>query len=214
MRRTDPASGSGRGRAAAGYERAARAVFADGEASGDSRSEGAGFADIALRTIASDDVRTAAFANREDGAWQAVLTLHSQNRYAIYWVEEPGTKRNDTNGGAYFEVLFCDARGERPESTIGYRARTYDGWLESRGFDRPANFSKALEILEVTFIRRIVAGRCSFGGGISRICRGSRRRRLVSRCWRRCSGLCGSMRRISLDIPARLISRSLRIGFR
>jgi thiol-disulfide isomerase/thioredoxin/predicted negative regulator of RcsB-dependent stress response len=94
-----------------------------------------------------DDVRTAAFAKREDGAWEAPLPLHSQNRYAIYWVEEPGTKRVDTNGGAYFEVLFCDARGERPESTIGYRARTYDGWLESHGFDRPANFSKALEIL-------------------------------------------------------------------
>jgi cytochrome c biogenesis protein CcmG/thiol:disulfide interchange protein DsbE len=94
-----------------------------------------------------DDVRTAAFAKREDGAWEALLTLHSQNRYAIYWVEEPETKRVDTNGGAYFEVLFCDARGERLESTIGYRARTYDGWLESRGFERAANFSKALEIL-------------------------------------------------------------------
>jgi cytochrome c biogenesis protein CcmG, thiol:disulfide interchange protein DsbE len=94
-----------------------------------------------------DDVRTAAFAKRGDGAWEAVLTLHSQNRYAIYWVEEPETKRVDTNGGAYFEVLFCDARGERSETTIEFRARTYDGWLESRGFERPANFSKALEIL-------------------------------------------------------------------
>jgi thiol-disulfide isomerase/thioredoxin len=94
-----------------------------------------------------DDVQTATFAKRGDGAWEAVLTLHLQNRYAIYWVEEPGTKRVDTNGGAYFEVLFCDARGERSEMTVEYRARTYDGWLESHGFDRPANFSKALEIL-------------------------------------------------------------------
>jgi len=97
----------------------------------------------------SDDVRTAPFTKRNDGMWQAQVSLHPwKNRYAIYWVEDPGTKQADTNGGKYFEVLFCDARGERPEKTMEYQARTYDGWLESYSFDRPANFSKALQILE------------------------------------------------------------------
>jgi len=96
----------------------------------------------------SDDVRRVAFTKRDDGAWEAELTLHPlKNQYAIYWVEEPETRRVDTNGGKYFEVLFCDARGERSEKTVEYRARTYDGWLESYGFERPANFTKALEIL-------------------------------------------------------------------
>ncbi|HEY2823371.1 MAG TPA: TlpA disulfide reductase family protein [Candidatus Acidoferrum sp.] len=97
----------------------------------------------------SDDVRTTEFTRRDDGVWQAQVTLRAmKNEYAIYWVEEPGTKLADTNGEKYFEVMFCDVHGERPEKTIEYQARTYDGWLETHGFDRPANTSKALQILE------------------------------------------------------------------
>jgi thiol-disulfide isomerase/thioredoxin len=97
----------------------------------------------------SDSIRTIVFERLDDGVWQAKVALRAMlNSYAIYWVEEPETKRIDTNNGEYFEVPFCDVHGERMEKTIEYQARTYNGWLESRGFKRPADFTKALQILD------------------------------------------------------------------
>ena len=96
-----------------------------------------------------DAVRTVAFSRRDENLWQAEVPLQPMlNDYAIYWVEDPETKQVDTNCGKYFEVLFCDVHGERAERSIEYRARSFDGWLEAYGFDRPANLSNSVKVLE------------------------------------------------------------------
>lgn len=96
----------------------------------------------------SDSIRTIPFERHGDGVWQANVELRAMlNTYAIYRVEEPETKQVDTNDGNYFEVLACDVHGERVEQAIHDQARAYTGWLESRGFERPVDFAKALQIL-------------------------------------------------------------------
>jgi thiol-disulfide isomerase/thioredoxin len=96
----------------------------------------------------NDDIRTASFTRRDDGVWQASLALQAmKNEFAIYWVEEPETKIADTNRGKYFEVMFCDVHGERPETAVEYRALSYNGWLEPHGFSRPADYPRVVQIL-------------------------------------------------------------------
>jgi thiol-disulfide isomerase/thioredoxin len=95
------------------------------------------------------DFQNLHFARRDDGVWQATVPLTTyKNKYAIYWVEEPDTKQADTNDGKYFEVLFCNPRGEHPDRTIQYQAESYGGRLEPHGFNRPTNYAKARKILE------------------------------------------------------------------
>jgi thiol-disulfide isomerase/thioredoxin len=96
-----------------------------------------------------DAVRTAAFSRRDQNVWQAEVPLQPMlDDYAIYWVEDPETKQFDTNGGKYFEVLFCDVHGERAEKSIEYHARSFEGWLEPHGFDRPADLSRSVKVLK------------------------------------------------------------------
>jgi thiol-disulfide isomerase/thioredoxin len=96
-----------------------------------------------------DAVRMIAFSRREENVWQAEVPLQPMlDDYAIYWVEDPETKQADTNSGKYFEVLFCLVHGERSEKSIEYQARSFEGWLETYGFDRPADLSKSIKILE------------------------------------------------------------------
>jgi thiol-disulfide isomerase/thioredoxin len=95
------------------------------------------------------DFETVQFSRRDDGVWQATVSLTVyKNKYAIYYVEEPEAKQTDTNDGKYFEVLFCTPRGEHPDRTIQYQAESYGGRLEPHGFQRPTNYAKAIEILE------------------------------------------------------------------
>ena len=96
-----------------------------------------------------DAVRTIAFSRRDESVWQAEVPLQPMlDEYAIYWVEEPETKQADTNSGKYFEVLFCNVHGERSEKSIEYQARSYEGWLKAHGFDRPADLSKSVKVLD------------------------------------------------------------------
>jgi thiol-disulfide isomerase/thioredoxin len=95
------------------------------------------------------DFQNLPFTQREDRVWQASVPLRAwKNKYAIYWIEEPSSKQVDTNDGKYFEVFFCTPRGEHPDQTIEFRALSYFGRLEPHGFNRPANYGKAIEILE------------------------------------------------------------------
>jgi thiol-disulfide isomerase/thioredoxin len=86
----------------------------------------------------------------EDGVWSATLNwpANAAPKYAIYWAEEPGTTANDTNGGNYFEVPFCDLHGQQTESSVGLQAESYTGILAAHGIERLVNYQKALEILE------------------------------------------------------------------
>src|SRR5579872_1230979 len=96
-----------------------------------------------------DAVRTIAFSRRDENLWQAEVPLQPMlDDYAIYWVEDPETKQVDTNSGKYFEVLFCLVHGERSEKSIEYQARSFEGWLETYGFDRPADLSESIKVLE------------------------------------------------------------------
>jgi hypothetical protein len=56
------------------------------------------------------DEQTIPFTQRDDGAWVASFTYKAfaAPKFALYWVEEPGAKLADTNGGEYFEIPFCD----------------------------------------------------------------------------------------------------------
>jgi thiol-disulfide isomerase/thioredoxin/predicted negative regulator of RcsB-dependent stress response len=96
------------------------------------------------------DAQTISFAQRDDGVWVAKLSYEAfaAPKYAIYWVEEPGSKLTDTNGGEYFEVPFCDLRGNLLETNVKLRAQSYTGLLEAHGIERPVNYAKAIEILD------------------------------------------------------------------
>jgi thiol-disulfide isomerase/thioredoxin len=96
------------------------------------------------------DHQTIPFTRREDGVWVATVTYKNFNapRYAIYWVEDPQSKQQDTNSGEYFEVPFCDLHGRLSEKSVSLQAQSYTGILEAQGIERPVNYAKAIEILE------------------------------------------------------------------
>jgi thiol-disulfide isomerase/thioredoxin len=90
------------------------------------------------------------FTQRDDGVWLASYTYKefAAAQYAIYWAEDPETKRADTNAGQYFEVPFCDLHGKLLEANVQLQARSHTGILEAQGIERPVNYAKAIEILE------------------------------------------------------------------
>src|SRR5579863_2072481 len=96
-----------------------------------------------------DSVRSQAFNERDGAAWIATASLTRwMEKYAVYWVEDPETKQSDTNGGRYFDVPFCGARGTREERSEQFEAESYTGVLEAHGIQRPQDFRKAVEVLE------------------------------------------------------------------
>jgi thiol-disulfide isomerase/thioredoxin len=110
--------------------------------------------------IAPFEQQTVSFKRREDGVWQANVTYKDSRApsYAIYWVEEPQSKQVDTNSGEYFEVPFCDVRGQLLEESVSLQAQSYTGILEAEGIERPVNYAKAIEILE-DYVRAPTRGR-------------------------------------------------------
>ncbi len=97
----------------------------------------------------NDGVRALAFNERDGAAWIATASLTRwREKFAVYWVEDPETKQSDTNGGRYFEIPFCTARGIREERSEQFEAESYTGVLEKYGIQRPQNFRKAVEVLE------------------------------------------------------------------
>lgn len=97
----------------------------------------------------NDSNRSLAFNERDGAAWVATASLTRwKEKYAVYWVEDPETKQNDTNGGRYFEVPFCDAHGIRAERSEQFEAESYTGVLEAHGIQRPQDFRKAVEVLD------------------------------------------------------------------
>jgi thiol-disulfide isomerase/thioredoxin/predicted negative regulator of RcsB-dependent stress response len=100
--------------------------------------------------ISPFEQQTISFTRREDGVWQANVTYKDFRapRYAIYWVEDPQSKQQDTNSGEYFEVPFCDVHGGLLEESVSLQAQSYTGILEAEGIERPVNYAKAVEILE------------------------------------------------------------------
>lgn len=98
---------------------------------------------------AADNSRTSSFIKREDGVWVATVPLGDKfPKYAIYWVEDRGTKQADTNEGKYFDVPFCDVNGQREEWSVRYEAESYTGKLARLGIDRPTDYAKAIDVLE------------------------------------------------------------------
>ena len=94
------------------------------------------------------DERTVPFVRRDDGAWQANISLKDRiPLFLVYWIGDPETKQSDTNHGNYFEVPFCDVRGHRSERSVMFEAQSYTGILESHGIERPVDFAKAIEVL-------------------------------------------------------------------
>jgi cytochrome c biogenesis protein CcmG, thiol:disulfide interchange protein DsbE len=94
------------------------------------------------------DEKTFPFVRRDDGIWQATVSL--QNRiplYLVYWIEDHDTKQSDTNHGNYFEVPFCEPHGHRSERSVMFEAQSYTGILGAHGIDRPVDFAKAIEVL-------------------------------------------------------------------
>lgn len=100
--------------------------------------------------IAPFEQQTIPFTRREDGVWVANVTYKDFRapRYAIYWVEDPQSKQQDTNSGEYFEVPFCDVHARLLEESVSLQAQSYTGILEAQGIERPVNYAKAIEILE------------------------------------------------------------------
>ncbi len=100
--------------------------------------------------IAPFEQQAIPFTRREDGVWVANVTYKDFRapRYAIYWVENPQSKQQDTNFGEYFEVPFCDVHGRMLEESVSLQAQSYTGILEAQGIERPAIYAKAVEILE------------------------------------------------------------------
>ncbi len=43
---------------------------------------------------------------------------------------------------------FCDIDGQRDERSVRYEAESYTGTLQVHGIDRPANYAKAIEVLD------------------------------------------------------------------
>jgi thiol-disulfide isomerase/thioredoxin len=96
-----------------------------------------------------DNEQTVPFTRREHGEWLATVPVKERfPRYAIYWVEDRESKQVDTNDGKYFEVPFCDPRGQREEQSVGFEAESYTGKLEAHGIERPTDYAKAIEVLE------------------------------------------------------------------
>jgi hypothetical protein len=96
-----------------------------------------------------DDEQNLLFTRREDGVWVATIPLKDRySQYAIYWIEDRETKQVDTNDGEYFDISFCDIQGRRNEQSVRYEAASYTGELEAHGIERPADYAKAIEILE------------------------------------------------------------------
>ena len=95
------------------------------------------------------DDRTLPFTKREDGVWTATVPLGDGiPKYAIYWIEDRESKSVDTNGGKYFEIPFCDARGQRDEWSVRFQAESYTGTLRAHGIERGVDYSKAIDILD------------------------------------------------------------------
>jgi len=95
------------------------------------------------------DARTLPFHSRPDGLWEAIVALKDrQPTYAVYWVEDTKTKQSDINGGKYFDVPFCNVHGQRLDRSVMFESRSYTGILGSAGIDRPADYAKAIEVLD------------------------------------------------------------------
>lgn len=97
----------------------------------------------------SDDNQTLPFVRQEDGVWLATVALLTAGpAYAIYWIEDRGSKQVDTNDGKYFEVPFCNIHGQRSGMSVKFEAQSYTGILEAHGIERSVNYAKAIEVLE------------------------------------------------------------------
>lgn len=93
--------------------------------------------------------RTLPLTRRDDDVWTTTLLLgDSIPKYAIYWIEDRESKSVDTNGGKYFEIPFCDARGQRDEWSVRFQAESYTGTLQAHGIERGVDYSKAIGILD------------------------------------------------------------------
>jgi len=92
---------------------------------------------------------TIPFVRQTDDVWVATVPINEQMpQYAAYWVDDPESKQSDTNGGKYFDVHFCNMRGEPAEMSVQLEAESYTGVIQARGIDRPMDYAKAIQILE------------------------------------------------------------------
>lgn len=104
---------------------------------------------VFVRGFGQDKEQILPFTQREDGVWLATVALKDMtSTYAVYWIEDRENKQVDTNEGKYFEVPFCDIQGQREEQSVMLEAESYTGTLEAHGIERPANYAKAIEVLE------------------------------------------------------------------
>lgn len=93
--------------------------------------------------------RIVPFTRMENGVWEAKIPLgHEIFGYGAYWVEDTATKQIDNNGGKYWDIFFCNLEGERQESSIEAKARSYTGSLRDQGIDRPVDYAEALNVLQ------------------------------------------------------------------
>jgi thiol-disulfide isomerase/thioredoxin len=94
------------------------------------------------------DHQTIAFTRREAGVWMAtaIYKTFDAPKYAIYWLEEPKSKKVDTNSGEYFKVPFCDLRGRLLEASVKLQAQSYTGVLEAHEIERSVNYARPIAV--------------------------------------------------------------------
>jgi thiol-disulfide isomerase/thioredoxin len=76
----------------------------------------------------------------------AIYKTFDAPKYAIYWLEEPKSKKVDTNSGEYFKVPFCDLRGRLLEASVKLQAQSYTGVLEAHEIERSVNYARAIAV--------------------------------------------------------------------
>jgi hypothetical protein len=90
---------------------------------------------------------------RKDDHWEATVPLEKYYaHYVIFSVADEKANLVDDNGGKFWDLVFCWARGDKDVNGIVRQAQSYTGVSWPFGIHRALDYNKAISILETELV--------------------------------------------------------------